>query len=389
MKPSNDLLSSPKQRLNLKALLPTAHWLHRELALGLHDVFGRERHLFSISHSSPERVGNFLTDQNIDGGIFYFNQLSEQRLAVASGIPIINISGKQARNQVPTIHFDDKAVGRMAGDYLRTFAAREFAWVGVGAHAFSCERISGFLETFPDAGDVAGLFLDRDPGCDPEWDGKWVSESGRINWLQARKKPLALYLSDTAEGWLELIEQAGLRNPEDVYLLQSGGPATPEPWETHPVSTVDLNARELGRKAAQTLLQRMQGEDVPEVQLISPKGILERMSTAHLPSDDELVAEMVRYIREHIREVTTVKELAEQAPVCRSLLERRFQKSLNMGVAGVMRQERLQKAQRLLLETDWTVEDIAEQVGYRQVNRLYEALRKETGLTPRQFRAGD
>ncbi len=47
----------------------------------------------------------------------------------------------------------------------------------------------------------------------------------------------------------------------------------------------------------------------------------------------------------------------------------------------------MQRAEALLLETDYSAKEIAQCLGYREVNSFRRAFRKRTGMTPTQYSA--
>jgi LacI family transcriptional regulator len=353
--------------------------------MGVQEVLFSRGIRFHISSFTEERLKGILDRPENSGGIVYLSSAEAICLAEKSKKPLVNISGLFPRVPFPSVHLDDLEIGRVAGVYLREFAVAESACVGISRFAYSCRRIKGFLEQIEDAG---VLYLDNAAAMDPEWDGKWISPRGLIGWLKKRKRPLALYLADTAEGWMEVIEDAGLRVPEDVLLLQTGGGELSLQGDgvSDRVSTVSLDVRGVGRVAAETLLALLAGKTVPEEQTLASHGVFTRLSTEFLPNQDPMVADAVRFIRAELRNVTRVNEVVGQVPLCRSLLERRFKQHMHMGIGEFIRKERFLQTRKLLIETDWPVERIADAVGFNEVTRLYEAFKQETGMTPRQFR---
>lgn len=353
--------------------------------MGIQEVFAARGMRFHFSGFTEERLKRIIDLPENSGGIVYLSSSEALRLAEKSAKPLVNISGLFPRVPVPSVHLNDVEIGRVAGAHLREFAMAEAACVGISRFTFSCRRIQGFLGQ---VGDAEVLYLDDAADEDPEWDGKWISHSAKVGWLKKRNLPLALYLTDTVEDWLEVIEDAGLRVPEDVLLLQTGGgELSPEgDGVSDRVSTVSLDLRGVGRLAAETLVALLAGQTVPDEQTLASNGVITRMSTGFLPTHDPMVADAVRFIREELRTVTRVNEVVEKIPLCRSLLERRFKQHMQMGIGEFIRKERFLQTRKLLIETDWPVERIADAVGFKEVTRLYEVFKQETGMTPRQFR---
>jgi len=67
-------------------------------------------------------------------------------------------------------------------------------------------------------------------------------------------------------------------------------------------------------------------------------------------------------------------------------LEKRFRHFIGRSPMQEIRRARIAQARHLLMATDLPLKAIAERCGYPAQERLIEAFRKETGLTPDRFR---
>ena len=92
------------------------------------------------------------------------------------------------------------------------------------------------------------------------------------------------------------------------------------------------------------------------------------------------------HIRDHLRRGINVNELAAGIGVSRRLLERKFRKTLGRTPLAEIQRLRLERAKALLLESDQSLEVIAEQCGCADASQLVLRFRRETGMTPGRFR---
>lgn len=111
------------------------------------------------------------------------------------------------------------------------------------------------------------------------------------------------------------------------------------------------------------------------------------------PRDDDAnrlrearIAEVMRHIREHPGELFTISDLADRASYATDHFTRVFQQ-----VAGVSPKEfciraRIERAQHLLRDSDMTVSDVADALGYADVFFFSRQFKSRTGLTPTQWR---
>jgi transcriptional regulator GlxA family with amidase domain len=65
-----------------------------------------------------------------------------------------------------------------------------------------------------------------------------------------------------------------------------------------------------------------------------------------------------------------------------------FRQHLGMTVFAWIRDERLRRGQELLTDSRMSMQDIAEQVGFRSACNFTTAFRERTGVTPSAFRQG-
>ena len=100
--------------------------------------------------------------------------------------------------------------------------------------------------------------------------------------------------------------------------------------------------------------------------------------------------ELMHHIRLHLRhaacEEITLAELARAHGVCLTVLKRDFAKLYGVTPGAYRRQCRIQRAARLLTETDATVTEIALRVGYHNVSKFAAAFQQEMGAPPSSYR---
>ena len=66
-----------------------------------------------------------------------------------------------------------------------------------------------------------------------------------------------------------------------------------------------------------------------------------------------------------------------------------IKKELGLPFQDYLIQERMKKAKLLLLTTDLKIYEIAEQVGFDDMNYFSQRFKQVVGLTPRQFKKGE
>ena len=85
----------------------------------------------------------------------------------------------------------------------------------------------------------------------------------------------------------------------------------------------------------------------------------------------------------------SLKSLAFQLGFSPSYLSVLIKKELGLPFQDYLIQERMKKAKLLLLTTDLKIYEIAEQVGFEDMNYFSQRFKQVVGLTPRQFKKGE
>ena len=94
----------------------------------------------------------------------------------------------------------------------------------------------------------------------------------------------------------------------------------------------------------------------------------------------------VSYINDHFASDISLEQLAQFACMSISKFKIIFQRMYGCSVTEYIQQRRLSHAECLLADSDLTIGQIAESVGYSTSSRLAKLFRESTGLTPVEYR---
>lgn len=84
--------------------------------------------------------------------------------------------------------------------------------------------------------------------------------------------------------------------------------------------------------------------------------------------------------------VVSIKEVAQKINRSERHLSRVFQQHFETSFKSYMQDYRLQKSMKLLAESTLTVKEIMNEVGFGDANHFYALFRRETGMTPGEYR---
>lgn len=82
----------------------------------------------------------------------------------------------------------------------------------------------------------------------------------------------------------------------------------------------------------------------------------------------------------------TLDELAQRSGLARTTLAERFRAAMDDTPLNYLRTLRMQKAMRLLGDTEHTLEQVAAEVGYQDAFGFSKVFKRTTGIAPREFR---
>lgn len=305
------------------------------------------------------------------------------------GIPCVDLEDI-AHDDVaaPKVKPDNRAVGHVGAEHLLDRGYQHFGFCGYANESWSIDRRSGFVEAI-EAVKLECELLETDyiKVLTPEWD---LHEQEIISeWLKRLPKPVAIMACHDMRA-LQVIgaaTQSGFRIPDEIAVLGSNNETVRAELSHPPLSSVPLNTREWGETAAMLLHRQMTGKSVEPLTYIEPLPVVVRRSTEALAIEDPVVKKALKIIREEACSYLRVEELAERVNVSRSLLDRLFRKFLRRTPQDEIRQVRINKAKKFLIETDLTLADIAEQTGFDHPEYLSVMFKRMTSETPRDFRA--
>jgi LacI family transcriptional regulator len=303
-------------------------------------------------------------------------------------IPTVTVSNTPVRKNLSVVCSDDRAVGRMAAEYLRGIGLRRLACLGRWG-GYAAERVAGFEEAAAEAGVPCAVY---EPSSQMRGLSRLLQvESALETWLAGLEYPCGVFCIDDnlALAVHSLATERGLRIPADLALLGTNNDELLTGLLDCPISSIELNARAIGFEAARLLDTKFSSKiRFPQRIEIPPVRVVVRASTDRLYMDDPVVRGVLERISNHPEYPWTVDKLVSELGVSRRMAEIRFRKQLGCGIYDHLINHRIERAKNYLLETDWPVGRIAEQLGFCDQRQLSVLFKKRTGLTPMEFRRG-
>lgn len=304
-----------------------------------------------------------------------------------TGLPAVELRATNLNGERPFVGMDNASIGRSVADHFFERGYRQFATYSLRTERFFIERVQNFIS----AVESYGCYCDELPETLSDSAADWEkSQDKLIKWLSMLPKPVGIFAANDQLGvrLLDACQRASVAVPEEVAVVGAENEETLCSFATPALTSVRFDGQTVGYKAAELLERLMSGKSVKlrEV-LIPPKGIIVRASSDELVINDRLVANAVRLIREDANKGLNVDNLCQRLNVSRSTLDRRMKAALHRSPKDEISRIRFREVERLLIETDLTMETIAELTGFTHSHYLQAAFKQIYDETPGRFRS--
>ncbi|KIL41903.1 hypothetical protein SD70_04715 [Gordoniibacillus kamchatkensis] len=103
-------------------------------------------------------------------------------------------------------------------------------------------------------------------------------------------------------------------------------------------------------------------------------------------SKDAITSYVFDYVENHYAEEIYLDVLAEKLNISGGYLSTSFKEKTGMNFVDYVNEVRVRKAQRMLAEPGFKIQDVAKKVGYQNINSFNRMFKKFSGLTPSEFR---
>jgi LacI family repressor for deo operon, udp, cdd, tsx, nupC, and nupG len=194
--------------------------------------------------------------------------------------PLVAVLERLPGAAVPVVYTDHHAGAMEAVRHLIDLGHRRIAHItGVRRVPSTTKRLEGYLAALA----VAGLRAPRE--LIQTGDFTMSSSAAAVARLMALHEPPTAVLcgnDEMAYGAIRALFKSGLSVPEDVSVVGFDDQNLAE-FYNPPLTTVNIPRHELGRRAAQEMLDQLAGRDVPG-EVVLPTRLVVRESTAPPPA---------------------------------------------------------------------------------------------------------
>lgn len=306
-------------------------------------------------------------------------------------VPTINLRGKLADLPFPYVGVDDEAISQLAIEHLLSRGFRHFGFCGYRRRysAAGDRRCDAFRAGTEAAGCTVDICAVSEPSYGQQELGSWKQELALIaRWIRGLPRPAAVMACTDDRGLqvLEACRQIGVVVPDEVAVVGVANDECLCSLSIPPMSSVDVNAEQIGYRAATLLEELLDGGRSRGKVLLEPRGVICRRSTDVLAVEDQHVAAAIRFIRDHACEPIHVEHVTSCVHVSRSALEHRFKQAIGRTVHQEIQRTRITLAQQMLADNKLPIKQVAHRAGFRSVQYLTRVFQATIRQTPGAYR---
>lgn len=326
--------------------------------------------------------------ENWDGDGILTRTSSRQmaEIIAAAGVPSVELRSTIFNRDMPSVGMDNALIGQTVAEHFINRGYRRFAAYTLDTEAFFRERVRNFVSRVQADGFACEMLPAHGESSPDDWERH---QAALIAWLASLQKPVGIFAANDQLGvrLLDACRRAEIAVPEEVAVVGCENESTLCDFASPTLTSVMFDGETVGHEAARILDCLMNGEKISrKPYLIPPKGIEVRGSSDEFVIEDPIVLRAVKLIREHAFVGITVGEIADRLQISRSTLERRMKDTLQRGTKEELLRVRFREVNRMLRNTDLTVETIAEATGFKHAHYLQTAYRERFGVPPGEYR---
>ncbi|MDH7463884.1 XylR family transcriptional regulator [Chitinophagaceae bacterium 26-R-25] len=377
-------------KLKVAVLLDVARAFERDILTGIAN-FNKIHNKFVFFFFSPRYIHsgaqanaiNRVIDWKPDGVLT--REVDDFELLLKLDIPLIIFPHTNLYKDKINAWGNNKEIGKTAADYFIAKGYKHYAFLGFKDFQWSIERQEGYTEELAKAGFKVNTFIFDNTQL------LWELLPARLTeWVETLPRPCAIFAvtDELNMHLLNAINQTEARVPDDFSILGVDNDEMLCDMASPTLSSIDQNAKQSGFEAALALSRWMEHGEKPAGDIISePAAVITRSSTSALAIDDEQVRAALHYITNAApsRDIS-VDDVVNVTTLSRRNLEKRFQSLIKSSVLEEIKKVRIRRIKFLLENSELTIQQIADELNFRNFDNITRYFKQYTGMNPKDYR---
>ncbi|HEY1790910.1 MAG TPA: DNA-binding transcriptional regulator [Verrucomicrobiae bacterium] len=390
----NNLLAGLKQR-RVAVLADFSHSYARRILMGV-ARFLREHREWSVQSEEwrrTDKIPAWFQNWKGEGAIVLADAPELDAVIQGLRVPVVYVRDTAPTQWTPLVDTDNRMVAHLVAEHLMGKYGQHYAFCGFVGANYSDKRSQFFRERLEQVGITCSIYEPPEVLRDLhalEFEKRSLPFQDHLDhWLRSLPKPVSIMACNDIRGQqvVSACRRLNLAIPEVVAVIGVDNDEIFCELSDPQLSSVALNTLRIGYEAANILDRMMSGMKPPaQPILIPPLGIISRRSSDVLSTDNPQMATGVRFLREHFFHSIGIKEVARVAGMSRRKFERMFADQFSRSPKAEILRLRLEYAKKLLAETNWTLDEVADKAGFNSAAYLHAVFIKKCQMTPREFR---
>ncbi len=345
--------------------------------------------------SGLEKAWPKLKALNVDGIILRDVDKLDEVLALEIPAVVFGHSKTEIPNLINVVT-DSSAIGQIGAEHLLSRGFKHFAYCGYSSTSLPFSRPESFSYNWSELRRISFQKHIQNAGFDvdcyctlPASTEAWQDDQLKMaKWLQSLPKPAGLMACNDDCG-LQVMEACKLAKvpvPDAIGVLGADNDELVCGLLSPPMSSVAINFERAGYESALALYNLLRGKKSPVKINVAATHVVVRRSTDFVAVSDSNLGKALQFIRNHIRENIMVLDVVRAAGLSRRALEIKFKRELECSIHEYIRRMRTEQIVRLLVETELPVGQIAESLGFSDVQHFARYFRASRQMSPLAYR---
>ncbi|CAN5476272.1 hypothetical protein BH09VER1_BH09VER1_26930 [soil metagenome] len=314
-------------------------------------------------------------------------QLRSIAKRIPKNVPLISVNGTTLDTDIPTVAPNPEEIGTITARHFLEQGLMNFAFVGTLTHPSARRRNLAYQKVVSENLSNFSMAEFHVPHEDRFWGRSSVIGKRFLRFLKKCPMPLGIMAASdhAAVSCLESLTEAGFRSPQEISVVGAHN----DPVYTAlimPLSSIQIDFERIGALAVEMVRQRISSRRVRSGhEYVSGELVVRRSSQLRLMVD-ERISRAVEILQSHHTEEMTLPSLAKLCGMSRASLASKFTEAVGESPIRYLINYRLDRAGYLLAETNLSINQISEKVGFHEQPYFTRAFRKKFGKTPSAYR---
>ena len=367
----------------------------RGICRGVATYAERREDWLILPHERPElnELPRWVTQSRVNGIIAYIPNRKLYRRITSLKVPAVDVHGRCRSPLIPVIESDAQVIVSLALQFFLKSGFNHLAYCGYPSVFFSDQREESFRSNVLKMNKKAHFYAPstrQQVGEDLYQfeKGNVQHEADLSSWLRSLPKPVAILACNDIRGQqiINACRELEIKMPEEVAVLGVDNDEIICRLCRPTLSTIEPDVERIGYLAAELIAAQLEGTSVDPSYQVPPRRVVERQSADMVVADHPLVVTAARLIRDRPNCDASVEQICEQVGTSRSTLDTLFLTHLGRTIAGEITRLRVQRSQNLLLDSDLSLAQIAQQCGFSSATYFCRFFKQFSGQTPNAFR---